>query len=71
MFVPNVPIAAGTFCDTGNRFRRNSFFRIDFWLVQNEELNPFYDYVFYNSDCYVVDKQNRVIGELFFRFEVD
>mmetsp|Transcript_41931 Transcript_41931/g.64189 ORF Transcript_41931/g.64189 Transcript_41931/m.64189 type:complete len:115 (-) Transcript_41931:730-1074(-) len=32
-FVPNVPLASGTFCDTGHRFRRNKFQRTDSWLT--------------------------------------
>jgi len=54
VFVPNIPLASGSYCDTGGRFRRNIFSRTDHWLVTGTSVEPFYDYVFYNSDCYVV-----------------
>ena len=59
------------YCDTGYRFRRNTFYRTDTWLFQEESIEPFYDYIFYNSDCFDVDPQNKLIAEKYFRFDVD
>lgn len=54
VFVPSASLAAGTVCDTGYRFRYNKFERYDAWWSRTMSVNVFYDYMFYNSDCFIV-----------------
>ena len=62
---------AGKFSDTGHRFRFNSFHRTDNWYSNTEILNPFFDYVFYNSDTYDVPLDKVEIAEIYFRLMTD
>lgn len=61
------------YSDTGYRFRRNNFARQDGWLVPIIINNPFYDYIFYNSDTYprAPDGLERMVAEMYFRMDVD
>jgi hypothetical protein len=71
IFVPGVSMRAGTYCDTGYRFRYNKFERYDNWWSSKMTTNVFYDYMLYNSDCYFVDESKREIAEMYYRLEVD
>jgi hypothetical protein len=62
---------AGKFSDTGHRYRFNSFHRTDNWYSNTEILNPFFDYVFYNSDTYDVPLDKVEIAEIYFRLMTD
>ena len=62
---------AGKFSDTGHRYRYNIFYRTDYWYTQTEKLNPFFDYIFYNSDTYDVPKDKVEIAEIYFRLMTD
>ena len=62
-----VPLKSGSYCDTGYRFRRNDFFRTDFWIFSKQAIDPFYDFIHYNTDCFEVPKQNDVIAEMYYR----
>lgn len=62
---------AGKFSDTGHRFRYNIFNRIDHWHTGKLILDPFFDYVFYNSDTWDVPKNKSEIAEVYFRLDTD
>jgi hypothetical protein len=62
---------AGKFSDTGHRYRYNIFHRTDYWYTQTELLNPFFDYIFFNSDTYDVPKDKVEIAEIYFRLMTD
>ena len=63
---------AGSFSDTGLRFRKNSYYRDDYWYPFSEEnYNEFYDIVFFNSDTFTVDRNALIIAEMFFRIETN
>ena len=66
-FVQSIPMKAGKFSDTGHRFRFNQFFRRDYWYNNQRMTNPFYDYIFYNSDTFDVDENKLEIAEIYFR----
>lgn len=68
-FVPSIPIKSGTFTDAGHRYRYNKFLRTDYWYSGKKINDPFYDYVFYNSDTYEVEEDKTVLAELYFRLD--
>ena len=61
----------GKFSDTGHRFRYNMFHRTDHWWTPKVIYNPFFDYVFYNSDTYDVELGRKEIAEVYFRLDSD
>lgn len=69
VFIPGIPMNA--YSDTGYRFRYNEFDRTDGWFTPNKDLDAFFDYMFYNSDTYPSGPSKDVIGEMYFRLEVD
>lgn len=71
VFIPSVHLASGLFSDTGYRFRYNIFERYDNWWSSTVIVNIFYDYMFYNSDTFVVPESKTEIAEMYFRLEVD
>lgn len=71
MFVQTIEMKAGKFSDTGHRFRFNLFNRVDNWHKKTVQLDPFYDYVFFNSDTYDVPKDKKEIAEVYFRLMTD
>ena len=62
---------SGKFSDTGHRFRYNIFHRIDHWHTPYQKKEPFFDYVFYNSDTWDVSKDKLEIAEVYFRLDTD
>ena len=49
--MPTIPMSAGTFTDSGYRFRKNSFDRNDHWIPYTSEgSHTFYDIIPFNSD---------------------
>ena len=62
---------AGMFSDTGHRYRYNIFHRVDNWYSKQVKLNPFFDYIFFNSDTYEVAKDKVEIAEVYFRLMTD
>ena len=62
---------SGKFSDTGHRFRYNLFHRTDHWYTANEKKEPFFDYVYYNSDTWDVSKDKLEIAEVYFRLDND
>ena len=71
IFVQSITMADGKFSDTGHRFRYNMFHRTDHWWTPKVIYNPFFYYVFYNSDTYDVPLGNKKIAEVFFRLASD
>jgi len=62
----------GKFSDTGYRFRKNDFNRIDKWYPFGlQVIDTFFDLTFYNSDTFDVGKDSKVIAEMYFRLEID
>ena len=51
IFIPAVSMFPG-YSDTGYRFRYNRFDRQDGWFLPDPDVNPFFDYMFYNTDTY-------------------
>ena len=70
-FVPTIPMRVGKYSDTGHRFRYNHFIRQDYWVRTEQIINPFFDYVLFNSDTFDVDVDQVVIAEIYFRLETD
>jgi hypothetical protein len=66
-----VTLSSGKFTDAGYRYRLNTFIRTDKWWVSKEIEQPYYDYVFYNSDTFEVSKNETAIAEMYFRIDVD
>jgi len=67
-----IPMKSGSFSDTGYRFRKNSYYRDDYWYpFGDESYNDFYDIAFFNSDTYVSDPNALTIAEMFFRIETN
>jgi hypothetical protein len=71
VFVQTIKMTAGLFSDTGHRFRYNIFNRVDHWITNSESTNPFFDYLFFNSDTYIVAKDKVEIAEVYFRLDTD
>jgi hypothetical protein len=71
VYVPSVPLIDGKYADTGHRFRFNQFNRVDSWFISLDEVEPFYDYMFFSNDVFDVDEDNTVLAELYFRLSVD
>ena len=68
--MPSIPLKAGTFSDSGYRFRENVFEKQDSYIPfwgRNEE--SFYDMIFYNSDQVSVGKDFMSIAEMYFRID--
>ena len=64
IFVQTIDMRAGKFSDTGHRFRYNIFNRIDHWVTKYQTKDPFFDYIFYNSDTWEVPKNKTEIAEV-------
>jgi len=63
---------AGTYSDTGYRFRKNTFDRVDEWYpFYSAETTKFYDFTLFNSDVYAVSDDLTHIAELYFRLETE
>ena len=60
------------FSDTGYRFRKNTFSRIDkWWPFAPATEEGFYDTVYYNTDTFDVSVEHKVIAKMFFRLNPD
>jgi len=67
-----VPLKAGTYSDTGYRFRKNVFEREDEWYpFYPKNSSKFYDFTLFNSDIYTVSEDLTNIAELYFRLETE
>lgn len=71
IYTPGVPIQTGLFSDTGYRYRYNQFERTDFWWTGKKYLDPFFDYLHYSTDIYVVPEDDISLAELYFRLDVN
>ena len=70
--MPAVSLRPGLFSDTGYRFRKNIFERIDNWVPGFSEIkNKFYDIRLYNSDQIVVGKNYMKVLDAYFRIDID
>ena len=66
-------MAKGHYSDTGHRFRYNSFDRKDGWFFPDNDIDPFYDYVFYSTDTFPTTPigVEDMIVEMYIRLQVD
>ena len=73
IFMPSISMGNGAYSDTGYRFRYNQFDRGDGWIWPNNFDNTFYDCFEYNTDSFTSTPASvpTMIGELYFRLEVD
>ena len=72
IYMPMITLEAGHFSDTGYRFRKNTFFRVDEWYpFRAREEEEFYDVTRFNSDTFLVEEDGYRIAELYFRLETE
>ena len=59
MFVPAVPMEAGSYSDTGYRFRYNIFERQDGYFIPIFIDNIFFDYFEFSTDTYKTSPKGK------------
>lgn len=72
VWLPTIPMKAGSRSDTGYRMKKNIYLETGMWFPFGGRQTEFYDIKLYNSDTFEMEANTtKVIASMFFRIDTD